>query len=283
MILCMPMGTVQQCFLIWQVQSWGAAGIRIAHGHSTSCGNQKLDRLLRPFFYHSYTQAAACGKKVGEWLYAGRKFRILPNGRELEAYRFRKDIRRKIRETYQLGETFTIGHVGRFNGPKNQKFALEVFAELLKEEPESHLVFMGDGALLEEVKARAVRLGVAENVTFTGSVKNIPEMLSSGAMIFPSMYEECGWLCWNGRQQDCPCIVSDTITDECDVTELVCRVSLKADRKVWVEKLKEIRQKSDERNCTLWQQKLKSAGFDIWEDAEKLREWYQELNKKLRE
>ena len=26
MILCMPMGTVQQCFLIWQVQSWGAAG-----------------------------------------------------------------------------------------------------------------------------------------------------------------------------------------------------------------------------------------------------------------
>lgn len=77
--------------------------------------------------------------------------------------------------------------------------------------------------------------------------------------------------------------MSDTITDECDVTELVCRVSLKADRKVWVEKLKEIRQKSDERNCTLWQQKLKSAGFDIWEDAEKLREWYQELNKKLRE
>ena len=121
----------------------GGCRIRIAHGHSTSCGNQKLDRLLRPFFYHSYTQAAACGKKVGEWLYAGRKFRILPNGRELEAYRFRKDIRRKIRETYQLGETFTIGHVGRFNGPKNQKFALEVFAELLKEEPESHLVFTG--------------------------------------------------------------------------------------------------------------------------------------------
>lgn len=262
----------------------GGCRIRIAHGHSTSCGNQKLDRLLRSFFYHSYTQAAACGKKVGEWLYAGRKFRILPNGRELEAYRFRKDIRRKIRETYQLGETFTIGHVGRFNGPKNQKFALEVFAELLKEEPESHLVFMGDGALLEEVKARAVRLGVAENVTFTGSVKNIPEMLSAmDAMIFPSMYEGMPLVVLEWQAAGLPCIVSDTITDECDVTELVCRVSLKADRKVWVEKLKEIRQKSDERNCTLWQQKLKSAGFDIWEDAEKLREWYQELNKKLRE
>lgn len=137
-------------------------------------------------------------------MYAGRKFRILPNGRELEAYRFRKDIRRKIRETYQLGETFTIGHVGRFNGPKNQKFALEVFAELLKEEPESHLVFMGDGALLEEVKARAVRLGVAENVTFTGSVKNIPEMLTAmDAMIFPSMYEGMPLVVLDGRQQDC--------------------------------------------------------------------------------
>lgn len=153
-----------------------------------------------------------------------------------------------------------------------------------KEEPESHLVFMGDGALLEEVKARAVRLGVAENVTFTGSVKNIPEMLSAmDAMIFPSMYEGMPLVVLEWQAAGLPCIVSDTITDECDVTELVCRVSLKADRKVWVEKLKEIRQKSDERNCTLWQQKLKSAGFDIWEDAEKLREWYQELNKKLRE
>ena len=36
-----------------------------AHGHSTSCGNQKLDRLLRPFFYHSYNAGGCLWEKGG--------------------------------------------------------------------------------------------------------------------------------------------------------------------------------------------------------------------------
>ncbi len=51
----------------------GGCRIRIAHGRSTSCGNQKLDRLLRPFFYHSYTQAAACREKGGRMVVCWKK------------------------------------------------------------------------------------------------------------------------------------------------------------------------------------------------------------------
>lgn len=44
---------------------FGKCKVRIAHCHNTKCGNDRLDKILRPLFYRVYTHGMACGKWQG--------------------------------------------------------------------------------------------------------------------------------------------------------------------------------------------------------------------------
>ena len=57
----------------------GGCRARVAHSHNTTCNHIRQDRRLRPFFYKSYTAAAACGRDAGQWLFEDRPFTVLPN------------------------------------------------------------------------------------------------------------------------------------------------------------------------------------------------------------
>jgi len=59
--------------------------------------------------------------------------------------------------------------VGRFVEKKAPQLLLEAFAEVCKSEPSAQLRMVGDGPLLEESRAQAAALGVAESVEFLGA------------------------------------------------------------------------------------------------------------------
>ena len=76
----------------------------------------------------------------------------------------------ELLEKYQLLGHPTIVCVGRLVRRKGQDKLIKALPEIMKEIPEVRLLIVGDGNLKEKLIASAKRLGISENVIFTGRV-----------------------------------------------------------------------------------------------------------------
>jgi len=70
-----------------------------------------------------------------------------------------------------------IGTVGRLEPQKGYDLLLAVFARLLAEAPDLHLVIVGDGSLRDVLAAQARELGVTDHVTFAGVRPDVTSIL----------------------------------------------------------------------------------------------------------
>lgn len=97
------------------IAGWlGGAKKRIAHSHNTRCEQVKADKILRPFFNLSYTDALACGEEAGRWLFGSKKFVVLNNGRDIDKFSFKDEKRQSVRAQLGLTKEKAFGHVGGF-------------------------------------------------------------------------------------------------------------------------------------------------------------------------
>jgi glycosyltransferase involved in cell wall biosynthesis len=87
-------------------------------------------------------------------------------------------------------ETKIICNVGRFSYSKAQKYVIECFAKLKKDFPDSKLIFIGEGEMLETCKKQTGDLGIANDVIFAGYQKDVPLYLAiSDLFLFTSLRE----------------------------------------------------------------------------------------------
>lgn len=252
--------------------------VRIAHSHNTTCDNRHWDRLLRPLFYHLYTDAIACGIQAGKWLYGNRPFDLMKNGRDINKYTYDAAKRKNIRNSLHIDEgTLVVGHVGNFNKQKNQEFLLRVFCELLKKRSNSKLYLMGNGTLLDEQKNLAKKLSIENDVVFTGNINNVEEMLQAmDVMVLPSLYEGLPLVAIEWQIASLPCIISDYVTSECAFSELVCFKSLQDSPDNWADAIIEL-EGIDRYGIKNIMEKLTiSNGFDINQNALSLQEYFRE-------
>jgi glycosyltransferase involved in cell wall biosynthesis len=71
-----------------------------------------------------------------------------------------------------------IGSVGRLADQKGYVYFLEAAAKLLTENPELYFILIGDGPMAEEHKNHAHKLGIDQNVIFTGGRTDVEELLT---------------------------------------------------------------------------------------------------------
>ena len=250
--------------------------VRVVHSHNTTCDHKKVDRLLRPLFYHLYTDALACGEDAGRWLYGKRKFLIVKNGRDVQKYCFKKEIREKVRHGIGVNDdTVLIGHVGNFNKQKNQQFILKVFKELLALYPNAKLYLMGTGSLFDEVKKISDELQISDDVVFTGSIDNVDEMLQAmDAMVLPSLHEGLPLVVVEWQIAALPCLISDKITKECSYSALVYYMSLDNEYTDWARKLIEIAHFDRNMASDTMIEITKKNGYDITQNAIELQNFF---------
>ena len=116
-----------------------------------------------------------------------RGFRFVPNGIETEKFRFDPKVRESVRKGLGLDGQFVVGNVGRLCYQKNQEFLLDIFAELKKQEPNSKLLFVGEGELEGVLKQKARQLGVEDSVIFYGISQRIEQLFwAMDVFVFPS-------------------------------------------------------------------------------------------------
>lgn len=250
--------------------------VRIAHSHNTICENQAIDRILRPIFKISYTNAFACGQDAGKWLFGEKKFRIITNGRNLRKYEFNSEKRNECRKLLGIQkDSLVIGHVGRFNRQKNHKYVINIFNEIYKKNKNSYLVLVGTGQNLVEIKNLVISLGLVSNVIFTGAIENVSDYLSSfDVMVLPSLYEGLPLVVIEWQIAGLPCIVSDSVTKECAITSLVRFESINEEPKKWADNILNIKLANRADNKNIIFNKIRATGYDINIAAKNLRNMY---------
>lgn len=256
----------------------GGCRSRIAHVHSTSCEHMKEDKILRPLFYYLATERFACSQEAGEWLFGKKEYRIIPNGRDLRRFSYNEAARKEYRRKLNLKDDLVIGHIGGFNQAKNQRFALEMFAEVLKLRENSWIVFAGDGELLESMREFAKELKIENRVFFLGAISDIEELLSAiDIMVLPSLYEGMPLVALEAQAEGVPCIVSDTITRKCSVSSLVKFLSILDSKENWAKEVVQTVFIDRNESGKEGKKALKEAGYDIVENAKSLKILYQSM------
>lgn len=119
--------------------------VRIMHCHNTTCNHMMEHKLLNPILQKMVTGRVACSNDAGKWIFGKKDFLVLQNGFETIKYVFDNQKRDKLRHELKLEDKSVIGHVGRFNDQKNQRFLLNIFERLAKINSKSVLVLLGDG------------------------------------------------------------------------------------------------------------------------------------------
>lgn len=248
--------------------------VRIAHSHNAN-QDKNLKYPIKLWYKRSIpkytTNLFACGKDAGDWMFGGAPYQIINNAIDATAYSFNPKKRIEMRHQLGLADKLIIGHVGRFNPQKNHLFLLDIFAALLKKEPNAVLLLVGGGEDMLKIQAKAHALGIAEHVRFLGVRSDVADLMQAmDVFVFPSLYEGLGIVLIEAQAAGLPCVVSDTIPREAYLTDLVTAERLSSSTETWADNILEKRNfpRTDRRA------EIAAHGFDITTEAVKLQEFY---------
>ena len=189
---------------------------RIVHIHNTHTDHILVHNLLKPFFNKLYTDAIACSKMAGEWIFS--KYAVLNNAIELSKYSYNDTNRRMIRRKYGISDNdFVIGHVGKLVAQKNHTFLLDIFSSFRESMP-SKLMIVGDGVLRNNIEEQAKNMNIEDDVIFCGMTSDASPYYSSfDCFVFPSLFEGLPLSVLEAQANGLKCVVSQTVTSEVDM------------------------------------------------------------------
>ena len=237
---------------------------RISHSHASEhYTNSKLkimmgERAKKKIPLYA-TELFSCSQLAGEFLYGELPFVIIKNAIDTNKYLYNEKVRISLKKDLGLKDELVFGHVGRFVYQKNHLELIEIFNQIQKDTPNSVLLLVGDGELLEETKEQVIKLGLKEKVKFLGVLDNIPSLLSVfDHFLLPSNFEGLPFVLVEAQCNGINILCADTVDKNVKITDLVHILPL-GNNALWVKKFKDTQNyKRFSRN-----QELADAGYAI--------------------
>ncbi|MDD2980785.1 MAG: glycosyltransferase family 1 protein [Hespellia sp.] len=255
--------------------------VRICHSHNSTLTTPGKLRLLRhrwnSLFITKYaTDLWSCSDKAAEWAYGKdwkqKDVRMIPNAVDTMKFCYNNEIRSAMRKQMHLEGKFVIGNVGRFCEAKNHEFILHIFKRLLEMEPNGELILIGQGELFEQTKKKAKELQVEQSVRFLGQQDNVAEIIQCfDAFLMPSLYEGFPVAIVEAQAAGVPCVISDVITSEVNITGSVHYLSLQEDTTKWSQVLLNTRNDIDRIQRS---NKMQESNYSIRNAAKALENWF---------
>lgn len=252
--------------------------IRISHCHNTNYTNKSL---LKKFLNEQFkkqipryaTHLWACSEKAGEWLYGNHSFEVIPNAIDVQKFIYSPQLSKDLRKELNLENKFVIGHVGRFDYQKNHDFLLKVFAEVVHEREDAHLVLIGKGELEEVIKKQANQLGILDKISFLGESSNVNKLINVFDVgVFPSLFEGFSIAMVEMQVNGLPLVVSDNVPSEINLTDNIRFLSLDETVKYWCKTILETKGRD-----TGAVDKIIAKGYNLSDMVNKLTKTYERI------
>jgi putative glycosyltransferase len=252
--------------------------IRISHCHNTNYTNKSL---LKKFLNEQFkkqipryaTHLWACSEKAGEWLYGNHSFEVIPNAIDVQKFIYSPQLSEDLRKELNLENKFVIGHVGRFDYQKNHDFLLKVFAEVINEREDAHLVLIGKGELEEVIKKQANHLGILDKISFLGESSNVNKLINVFDVgVFPSLFEGFSIAMVEMQVNGLPLVVSDNVPSEINLTDNIRFLSLDETVKYWCKTILETKGRD-----TGAVDKIIAKGYNLSDMVNKLTKTYERI------
>lgn len=194
--------------------------IRIAHSHSTNCGNGIKERFGKKLLLQCATKRIACGIEAGKALFGDRQFSVLHNG--IDTIKFiNNGLDKKKRSKEDLGldqSAFIICHIGRFIAIKNHRFIIQIAYELKRQKVKVQFILIGNGPEYTSITELAKEYEVDDIVHFVGLTDSPEEYLSiSDLFILPSEYEGIPVSVIEAQSAGLKCLLSQNVSNEVDL------------------------------------------------------------------
>jgi len=126
------------------------------------------------------------------------------------------------------GNAFVVGHVGRFDKPKNHPFLVEVFREVAARNENAFLLMVGAGDTTDIEKRLSV-YGLNGRYTILSHRGDVNEILRAmDVFVFPSLYEGLPLVLVEAQASGLRCVVSDAIAVEAIRSEDVVALPLES-------------------------------------------------------
>ncbi|MDR2546858.1 MAG: glycosyltransferase [Lachnospiraceae bacterium] len=253
--------------------------VTIAHARNTNAEpgiKRLLTHIMQRKLYRKADLLFTCSQLAGEAFF-GRKavaaglVTLIPNAIESRNFDFCDDKRKLLRRELELEGKFVIGHVGSFTYAKNHGYLLKIFNEIQKEVADACLLLVGGGGGRQQIEQLAEDMELTAKIIWAGKVSNPEDYYQAfDYFVFPSYYEGLPGVVLEAQAAGLHCLISDTITQEVAVTDLITFMSIKENPAKWARMI------IDSRNYTRLGrvQTLVEAGYDAYHQAKKMEEIY---------
>lgn len=258
--------------------------VRIVHSHNTALRQSRtrwlkllVHNAAKCFLAKNATDYWACSRPAAEFMFPQsvlekKKYEFIPNGIDIERFRFDNEVRKKVRKDLGIEGKLVIGNVGRLCYQKNQEYLLEVFAKLQSQKPNSVLLLVGEGELKADLRQKAEKLCIADKVIFYGVTDKVEQLLwAMDVFVFPSRFEGLGIAVVEAQATGLSVVCSDNVPDEAVVTDLVQKIKLSNSADVWAESILNCQATMDRQ---AFNEQVRQSGFAVEDVAGRIEKVY---------
>lgn len=223
-----------------------AHGVKtIIHSHNTSNGKGMkaiIKKVLQLPLRFQADYFFGCSELAGIWLFGRNivksdRYFMLKNAVDLERFSYRPEVRQRIRKELDIDEsTLVVGHVGRMNRQKNHHYLIDCFEKIASQRENVKLLLLGDGDLREELSQQITRLKLEDRILMLGVREHVEDYFSAmDCLVLPSLHEGLPVVIVEAQANGLRCFVSDTVTREVQLSELVEYLPIDHGATPWVE------------------------------------------------
>lgn len=256
--------------------------VRISHSHSLSVYSDKkisviFSNIQKKMIKKYATDFWGCSEAACLWLYGNKiKFRVIKNAININTFCFDIRKRNSIREQLGINSKMALCQVGHLSAIKNQIYSLKILKELLRENNNYALYFIGNGAMENKLKELTEQYGIEHNVFFLGEKENVADYLNAmDIMLQPSLVEGLGMTVVEAQINHLPVIASKGIPKETKISsELITYLDIDDNSvQAWCETIRDyLKIKRETRKAI-----VEKSDYDILNEVKKIEKYYKEL------
>ena len=257
-----------------------AKTISIHHSHNpketSSLKARVRSMIFDPMCARLSKEHFACSRAAGDSVFGKDRYLLVTNAIHADKFIFNESFRNGFRKKYGIEDCFVIGTVCRHAEQKNPYFIVDILEQALTIDPKVKLLWLGSGPLTNSISEYIENKGLSRDVLLLGAVENVNNMYSvMDTFILPSFFEGLGMVLIEAQASGLPCVASDNIPMDTQISPNIEYYSLKNDAKTWAKKILCYRDNSGKRGD--YSQYLRDGGYDISIEGDKLASYYDEF------